>query len=103
MLFKMASEMAALGTVQNFLLGGGGYFSGKMPVKNAYSPLSLHKILETHHKASVKNGYPPPRVPETFQGTRGKSRERATSATGGIGQKGALCHVLFIFVCVKKG
>ena len=56
-LFKMLSKKAALGTVQNFLLGGG----GKMPIKNAYSPHTIfHKILETHHRASVKNWYPPP-------------------------------------------
>ena len=49
------------GTVQNFLLGGGWYVSGKVPVKMHATPWNLLKILVSPLLGvAAKNGYPPP-------------------------------------------
>ena len=70
----------------------GWYFSGKVPVKNAYSPIGV----------SVKNGYPPPpRVPEAFRAAGANRAIGASSAAVGITRKGPF-SVLF-FVYVKNG
>ena len=53
---------------------------------------------------SNKGTTPPlPRMPETFQGSRGKSRERGIQGGGGIARKGYFALFCFFFVCVKTG
>ena len=49
-------------------------------------------------------GTPPPRVPEAFQGSRGKSHKKGHPGLGELCERGILpCSVFFFFVRVKNG
>ena len=68
-------------------LGGGWYFSGKLPVKNAYMPLtvSIKFWYPPPLRVSVKNGLPPP--PECrnlFKAAGTNCAKGASRAAGGI-------------------
>ena len=54
------------GTVQNFLLGGGWYFSGKVPVKNPYPPSESPQKFGTTPSESLSSTPPPPQGTISF-------------------------------------
>ena len=76
---------------------------GKSAQKMHTSSWSLCKILVPPLGMAVKNGYPPLRVPEAYQGSRGESRERGTQGGGELRERDILLCSVSFFVCVKNG
>ena len=72
-----------LGTVQNFLLGGGWSFLGKVPIGVA-----------------VKNGHPLPQGAGSFSGQQGRIARKGHQGLRENCAKGIFCLVLFLFLCV---